>query len=390
MKSLIPFFLALFLPVAVADPADSSAALEASLAEGLSRYTRLYFRTESALTRFDRELDAASEAGLLERSESYRELLALRALRETLAHDLGEKYAKLRTRAPKALLRFQAVLARLTLLERVALDDLFAEFPGEARLSEEEIRAVLKNERRTIELRAFEERYALEAEVEPLSERIIPLSQTIRPSPGPEGNLTGRTFPLGTWALTYDDGPHPTRTDSLLEILREAGLLATFFQLAEKAEALPEVVQNARRAGMALANHSFSHRELPKVDSETLRYEIAESTNVLARHFGERPRFFRLPYGAGMSNRAIRELIAEEGMVHVFWNVDTLDWQDKDPESIFARAKKQMLLEGRGIVLFHDIHAQTLEASKLVISFGEEQGLRWVTLPEIVDELSRP
>lgn len=383
MKRLIPFLLALFLPLAVADPAGSPASLEASLSEGLHRYKRLYYRTEAALAHFDKELHSATRPDLLERSESYRELLAIRAMREKLAHDLGQQYAALRARPSTQLTRFHETIVRLPLLERAALDDLLMEFPGVPRLSNAEVRAVLKKEKRILDLRASEERSAFEREVKLLS-------QNIRPTPGPDGNLTGRTFPQGTWALTYDDGPHPTRTDTLLGILREAGIFATFFELAEKAEALPHVVQSVRRAGMALANHSFSHKELPKLDGEGLRREIVESTAVLARHFGERPRFFRLPYGAGMNKRAIRELIAEEGMVHVFWNVDTLDWQDKDPESIFARAKKQMLLEKRGIVLFHDIHAQTLEASKLVISFGEEQGIRWVTLPEITDELNLP
>ena len=80
-------------------------------------------------------------------------------------------------------------------------------------------------------------------------------------------------------------------------------------------------------------------------------------------------------------------------MLHVFWNVDTLDWQDKDPASILARAKKQMQANGHGVILFHDIHPQSVEASKKLLEWsktlkGTSDEIRWVTLPEIVDEMN--
>ena len=81
-------------------------------------------------------------------------------------------------------------------------------------------------------------------------------------------------------------------------------------------------------------------------------------------------------------------------MIHVFWNVDSLDWKDKNPETILARVKKAMAAEKKGIILFHDIHPQSVEASKLVLKWsatldGTPQAQRWVTIPEIVNELNR-
>ena len=75
-------------------------------------------------------------------------------------------------------------------------------------------------------------------------------------------------------------------------------------------------------------------------------------------------------------------------MLHVFWNVDTLDWQDKDPESVFKRAQKQMLQYNRGVVLFHDIHPQSVIASKKLVEWSKVQGVRWVKLNDIVKELN--
>ena len=86
-------------------------------------------------------------------------------------------------------------------------------------------------------------------------------------------------------------------------------------------------------------------------------------------------------------------MISDLGMIHVFWNVDTLDWQDKDPDSVVARAQKQMKAAGHGVILFHDIHPQSVIASKKLVEWsktlkGTDAEIRWVTIPEIVDEMN--
>jgi peptidoglycan/xylan/chitin deacetylase (PgdA/CDA1 family) len=43
-----------------------------------------------------------------------------------------------------------------------------------------------------------------------------------------------------------------------------------------------------------------------------------------------------------------------------FWNVDTLDWKKRDPDTLLRYAFEQTKRTGRGIILFHDIHAQTV------------------------------
>jgi peptidoglycan/xylan/chitin deacetylase (PgdA/CDA1 family) len=60
-------------------------------------------------------------------------------------------------------------------------------------------------------------------------------------------------------------------------------------------------------------------------------------------------------------------MIAAQGMVHVFWNVDSLDWQDKNPPKIINRVNMQMNARGRGVVLFHDIHPTTVTATKTLM-----------------------
>lgn len=215
-----------------------------------------------------------------------------------------------------------------------------------------------------------------------------PQSDGIYPDPGPHGNISGFEFPRGTWALTFDDGPLPRYSQSVLANLKAHGIKATVFEVARMAERFPEMSIAYRDYGMTMGNHSYTHPELTKLSSDGIHHEVADAESSLASILGFRPRFFRLPYGAGLHTPRVRQAIADQGMIDVFWTVDSLDWQDHDPVSIAERVRKQMRQYGRGIILFHDIHPQSVTASRLVMDELVAEHDRVVTLEEIVDELN--
>ncbi|RYZ67721.1 MAG: polysaccharide deacetylase family protein, partial [Proteobacteria bacterium] len=168
---------------------------------------------------------------------------------------------------------------------------------------------------------------------------------------------------------------------------------ATFFELAKNVVAMPSLVKRVKAEGHALANHSYSHAQLTKLGASGLKKEIDDSTVVETKYFGFKPTLFRCPYGAcGGNGSTIRKKIAAQGMVHVFWNVDSLDWQDKNAKSVYNRIKKQMSVQKRGIILCHDIHPQTVEATKMLMDDfvkGQKDGsLRLVTIPQAIKELN--
>ncbi len=206
----------------------------------------------------------------------------------------------------------------------------------------------------------------------------------IEPSPGNKGQITGSEFPRGTWALTYDDGPHPSRTQPILDVLKRNHLIVTFFWLAQNAEKHKKVIQAAANEGHSLQNHSYTHADLTKVTDLKLGFEVSVSNQVLAENFPERPRFFRTPYGA--KNTKVRRTIANEGLIHVLWNVDSLDWADKNANSVAERVRKQMNKSGGGIILFHDIQSHTAKATEILLSkIGR---VRFVTIDEAVEDLN--
>lgn len=87
-----------------------------------------------------------------------------------------------------------------------------------------------------------------------------------------------------TVALTYDDGPF-MYTDTLLDILEEKGVKATFFILGDSNSRLSdykEMVQRAHREGHQIASHTWSHKDLSMMDSQQIREEMTECKFLLA------------------------------------------------------------------------------------------------------------
>lgn len=209
------------------------------------------------------------------------------------------------------------------------------------------------------------------------------------PGSGKSGQISGGELPKGTWAITYDDGPHKTHTEKILGVLSSYRIPATFFWTAENVVKLGQVVSAAEAAGHSVQNHSYTHADLAKASDLALGFEVSVSTQVMKDHFAASPKFFRLPYGSGSGNKRVRDKVAAEKLISVLWNADSLDWADKDPASVSERVRKQMLQLGRGIVLFHDIQAHTADASARLFKAVEKSGYRYVTLPEALEQLNK-
>lgn len=216
-------------------------------------------------------------------------------------------------------------------------------------------------------------------------------SNVFYPSTGSAGNITGNGFPRNTWTLTFDDGPNGGTSLEVLNNLKRKGLTATFFVLAKQAAAYPAVIKSFVDAGMEIASHSYTHPQLTKLGAAGLQKEIVQSKSVIESKSGTTVTNFRLPYGAGVSRANIRSLIASQKMLHVFWNVDTLDWQDKNPQSIFARSVKQMNASknNAGVILFHDIHRQTVTASALLMDHLKKTNAKVCTVQGIINQINK-
>lgn len=103
----------------------------------------------------------------------------------------------------------------------------------------------------------------------------------------------------GDFALTFDDGPSPV-TASLLDILAEEGVKATFFVVGVNVykEGLGDVLRRARAEGHEVVSHSMTHTSMPSLSLEEVRQELFDNDYAIEREVCRTPRIFRPPYGA--------------------------------------------------------------------------------------------
>lgn len=138
-----------------------------------------------------------------------------------------------------------------------------------------------------------------------------------------------------TMVLTFDDGPDPRYTPHILDTLAKYDVRATFFVCGEMAVDNKELLARMSDEGHVVGNHTWTHPLLIRMRRASIQSEMERTSDVIEDAYGERPRWFRAPYGAW--NRATFQLGAEMGMEPMAWTVDSLDWTTPGTRTIVGR-----------------------------------------------------
>ncbi|CAM5308233.1 polysaccharide deacetylase family protein [Streptomyces pilosus] len=162
--------------------------------------------------------------------------------------------------------------------------------------------------------------------------------------PSATGSTPVRTEPLlrmsgrgRTMVLTFDDGPDPRYTTPILDTLARYEVRAMFFVCGEMAAENPDLLARMADEGHVVGNHTWSHPLLTRLGRRRIRLEMERTCDIIEKAHGERPQWFRAPYGAW--NRAAFQLGAELGMEPLAWTVDTLDWTTPGTATIVDRVE---------------------------------------------------
>lgn len=320
MRSIL-FTVVLFQSLAFANPVTIS--------------ERLQDLSTQELQMFDKELDLRGEAFSLWTSKHYPRLLAYKVLLDNPTNDLKNKSA-----------------AQLESIVRLKAQELALEFP------------------------TTDEVFASSLQVQ-VTDKILKKYGE---------NITGSELPINSnlWMLTIDDGPSSKYTQKFLDAFKELGIKASFFIVAGRALQNKQLVFNEIQDGHMVANHSYTHADLNNTSDTVLQREITKSSIVLRENFGYNAfDFFRCPKGAGYKEEKVKAYFKANKLVHVRWNVDSNDWKFKDnPALVISTVLKQMKSQKqRGIILFHDIHSNTLSAVLEVIKQSPQA--KWLRIDDV-------
>jgi peptidoglycan/xylan/chitin deacetylase (PgdA/CDA1 family) len=154
--------------------------------------------------------------------------------------------------------------------------------------------------------------------------------------------------------LTFDDGPIPEVTPWVLDTLDRYGIKATFFMVGENVERHPELLEEVRRRGHSVGNHTMSHLQ--------------------GAHVGTKHGLLR----AGQS-KVLRSRFAI-----IMYDLVTRDYSSKlTGEQVLENVKRYA--RNGSIIVFHD----SLKAEKNMkyalpraIEWLQEQGYKFDAIPE--------
>lgn len=194
-------------------------------------------------------------------------------------------------------------------------------------------------------------------------------------------------------ALTFDDGPDPSTTPAILDILHNYNIKATYFVVGARAEQHPDLINRIVSEGHTLGNHTYYHRDLTKLTPEQVLEELQDWQAVIDQALGHHSQvtLFRPPCAASYDAEpaklpSLEETLREQKMYRVMWTIDSNDWALRDqPESIVTNLA-QSTPEGGGVILFHDTQPQTVEALPKILDNYKEAGYKFTTVRDLLAE----
>lgn len=198
-------------------------------------------------------------------------------------------------------------------------------------------------------------------------------------------------------ALTFDDGPNEPYTSEILGILASHDARATFFVIGKNVELYPDTARLIVASGNVLANHSYSHQANHAVTAFGAR-DLDKAQEVIANITGVDPHLYRPPHG----KKSPWELasLKSHGLIEVNWDVSANELHKNivfgkpTPEAvasvIVSKAKPG------AIILLHDGYGTrhgdvrsdkslTVKALPIILMRLEEQGYRFVTVPQLLN-----
>lgn len=195
--------------------------------------------------------------------------------------------------------------------------------------------------------------------------RVIELDTAHGPLFGDQYPPSGLLRP-GEVVLTFDDGPHPTVTRDILATLAAQCVKATFFSVGRMAKAFPEILKETHAAGHTIGAHTWTHRNLGASSLEQGINQIESTFAELDRTLPQQVApFFRFPYLS--DNKRVIAYLQTRSIATFLIDVDSVDYRDRTPDRVLRNVMNGLAKSGGGIILFHDIHANTARALPAVL-----------------------
>lgn len=193
-------------------------------------------------------------------------------------------------------------------------------------------------------------------------------------------------------ALTFDDGPDPSYTPQILDILKKYNVPATFFVIGLSAEANPNILRQIYNEGHDIGSHTFTHPNISQVSAGQVDLELTAVERLLESTINHQTLLFRPPYGeddepSTPSEAAPLSKTGGLGYYTVGMNVDPGDWSLPGANQIVTTTVSQVESGMGHIILLHDgggNRSQTVAALPQIIQTLQKDGYRFVAVSNLI------
>jgi cellulose synthase/poly-beta-1,6-N-acetylglucosamine synthase-like glycosyltransferase/peptidoglycan/xylan/chitin deacetylase (PgdA/CDA1 family) len=192
--------------------------------------------------------------------------------------------------------------------------------------------------------------------------------------------------------LTFDDGPDPTYTPRILDVLKEYKVPAIFFVLGVQAMRYPDLVKRIVEEGHEIGNHTFTHADIGRVSDVQLQMELNSTQRIIESTTGHATLLFRPPYAEDLEPESADEIrtlfeTSKAGYYAVGNHIDGKDWWLASPDRIVDRVVDGALTNEGNIVLLHDAGGNreaTVAALPEIITTLQAEGFKFTSAAELL------
>ena len=168
--------------------------------------------------------------------------------------------------------------------------------------------------------------------------------------------------------LTFDDGPWPLNTPSVLKTLADECTTGIFFPIGKHATYHPEILRLVAAAGHTVGAHTWSHANLnsKKMTEQLAKDEIEKGYSAVKLALGTAPSpFFRFP--ELQHGPAAMAYLGSRNIAVFSCDLDSFDFRAKNAEQIINTVMTKLDKQGKGIILMHDFQKHTAEALPVLL-----------------------
>lgn len=170
--------------------------------------------------------------------------------------------------------------------------------------------------------------------------------------------------------------------DEMLAIFDRYGIVTTFFVGGTWVAQYPEMLQKIASLGHEIGNHGYYHKEQGKLTYSENVNEITACGKLVFEYIGKNMTLFAPP-GGDFSGDTLSAAY-DNGYKTIMWSRDTIDWRDKDSNTVYTRATKDTS-DGE-LILMHPT-AHTRDALEKIIKYYLDKGFSLVPVSTNIGEI---